>query len=209
VQGEAIMQINAAPPRIAMWDVDIVSQPTDEELLTSIAGGDKRALGLLLARHKVRVYRFALRLINDASVAEDLVSETFFEVWRHAGRFEGRSRVSTWLLGITRNLALTILRRRSTEEPDDGVAELIEDSGDNPETALHKAQRSSVLAHCLTRLSPAHREIIDLVYYHGKSIDEVAEIVCIPHNTVKTRMFYARTQLGKLLKGYGYERSEA
>ena len=200
------MQINAALPRVvATRDAGTVSQTSDAELLKSIAQGDKRAMQILFARHQVRVYRFALRLINDEATAEDLVSETFFEVWRHAGKFQGRSQVSTWLLAITRNLALSILRRHSTEELDDGVAELIEDTADDPERHLHRAQRSSILAQCLKQLSPAHREIIDLVYYHEKSIDEVADIIGIPRNTVKTRMFYARNQLAGFLKDFGVD----
>ena len=70
---------------------------------------------------------------------------------------------------------------------------------DDPETVMGKRQTSSLLFRCLAKLSPAHREIIDLVYYHDKAVDEVAEIIQVPRNTVKTRMFYARNHLAKLL----------
>jgi RNA polymerase sigma-70 factor (ECF subfamily) len=73
---------------------------SSERLVERIAAGDKLAMQLLYARHHVRVYRFALRIVNDATTAEDLTSEVFLEVWKHAGRFEGRSQVSTWLLSI-------------------------------------------------------------------------------------------------------------
>ena len=169
----------------------LVQETSDEALVLSIATGDKQALQVLFGRHNVRVFRFVLRFLNDESAAEDLVSEVFFDVWRQANRFEARSQVSTWLLAIARNKALSALRRRSTEELDDEVAEFIEDPADNPEVTMQKKQRSSILAECLTQLSAAHREIIDLVYYHEKSIDEVAEIIGVPQNTVKTRMFYA------------------
>ena len=184
-----------------------VQETSDEALVLSIATGDKQALQVLFGRHNVRVYRFVLRFLNDESAAEDLVSEVFFDVWRQASRFEARSQVSTWLLAIARNKALSALRRRSTEELDDEVAEFIEDPADSPEVTMQKKQRSSILAECLTQLSAAHREIIDLVYYHEKSIDEVAEIIGVPQNTVKTRMFYARKRIAELMNGKGLDRA--
>ncbi len=161
---------------------------------------------VLFARHHVRVYRFVLRLVRDESVAEDLISEVFLDVWRQAGRFEGRSQVSTWLLAIARFKALSALRRRPDEELDDETAEAIEDPSDDPEVALDKKDKSAAIRKCLEKLSAEHREIIDLVYYHEKSVEEVAQIVGIPENTVKTRMFYARKRLAELLKAAGIER---
>jgi RNA polymerase sigma-70 factor (ECF subfamily) len=182
-------------------------QTSDEALVQLIASGDKKALQVLFARHNVRVYRFILRFLGDESSAEDLVSEVFFDVWRQADRFESRSQVSTWLMAIARNKALSVLRRRTTEELDEEVAEFIEDPSDNPEVVMQKTQRSAVLQDCLSQLSPAHREIVDLVYYHEKSIDEVAEIIGVPQNTVKTRMFYARKRIGELLSAKGIDRA--
>jgi len=179
---------------------------SDEALIGRIASGDKVAMQVLFARHHVRVYRFVLRLVRDQTKAEDLISEVFLDVWRQAGKFEARSAVSTWLLAIARYKALSALRRRPDEELDDETAAAIEDPGDDPETALEKKDKGEILRKCLTVLSPEHREIIDLVYYHEKSVEEVAEIVGIPGNTVKTRMFYARKRLSELLKAAGVDR---
>ncbi len=179
---------------------------SDEALIGRIATGDKVAMQVLFARHHVRVYRFVLRLVRDQTKAEDLISEVFLDVWRQAGKFEARSAVSTWLLAIARYKALSALRRRPDEELDDETAAAIEDPGDDPETALEKKDKGEILRKCLTALSPEHREIIDLVYYHEKSVEEVAEIVGIPGNTVKTRMFYARKRLSELLKAAGVDR---
>src|SRR5262245_34379503 len=183
------------------------AQTTDEALVAAMVGGDKQALQVLFARHNVRVYRFVLRVLNDEAMAEDVVSEVFFEAWRQAEKFEARSRVSTWLMAIARNKALTQLRRRQTEELDEEVAEFIEDTADTPEAAMQKKQRGSLLLDCLMQLSPAHREIIDLVYYHGKTIDDVSEIVGVPQNTVKTRMFYARKRIAELMAAKGVDRT--
>jgi RNA polymerase sigma-70 factor, ECF subfamily len=164
---------------------------------------------VLFARHHVRVYRFVLRLVRNEATAEDLISDVFLDVWRQAGKFEGRSAVSTWMLSIARFKALSALRRRPEQELDDETAAAIEDRSDDPEVTLAKKDKGSVLRQCLTRLSDDHREIVDLVYYHEKSVEEVARIVGIPEATVKTRMFYARKKLSELLKEQGIDRGWA
>jgi RNA polymerase sigma-70 factor (ECF subfamily) len=161
---------------------------------------------VLFARHHVRVYRFVLRLVRNEATAEDLISDVFLDVWRQAGKFEGRSAVSTWMLSIARFKALSALRRRPEEELDEETAGAIEDQSDDPEVALAKKDKGSVLRECLAGLSAEHREIVDLVYYHEKSVEEVAQIVGIPEATVKTRMFYARKKLSELLKERGIDR---
>jgi RNA polymerase sigma-70 factor, ECF subfamily len=179
---------------------------SDEVLIGRIAGGDRLAMQVLFARHHVRVYRFVLRLVSDPTLAEDLISEVFLDVWRQAGRFEARSAVSTWLLAIARFKALSALRKKPEAELTEEMAEAIEDTSDTPEAALAKKDKGAALRECLKQLSPEHREVVDLVYYHEKSVEEVAEIVGIPENTVKTRMFYARKKLSELLKAAGVDR---
>ena len=179
---------------------------SDEVLIGRIANGDRLAMQVLFARHHVRVFRFVLRLVRDEATAEDLISEVFLDVWRQASRFEGRAAVSTWLLAIARFKALSTLRRKPEQELDEETAGAIEDTADTPDVALEKKDKSEIIRQCLTGLSTEHREIIDLVYYHEKSVEEVAEIVGIPENTVKTRMFYARKKLAELLKARGIER---
>jgi len=179
---------------------------SDEVLIARIAGGDRLAMQVLFARHHVRVYRFVLRLVRNEATAEDLISEVFLDIWRQAGKFEGRSAVSTWMLSIARFKALSALRKRPEQELDDETAERIEDQADDPETALAKKDKGALLRECLTALSAEHREIVDLVYYHEKSVGEVAGIVGIPEATVKTRMFYARKKLSELLKERGIDR---
>lgn len=179
---------------------------SDEVLIARIAGGDRLAMQVLFARHHVRVYRFVLRLVRNEATAEDLISDVFLDVWRQAGKFEGRSAVSTWMLSIARFKALSALRRRPQQELDDKTAEQIEDHSDDPEVALAKKDKAAVLRQALSKLSAEHREVVDLVYYHEKSVEEVAGIVGIPEATVKTRMFYARKKLSELLKEQGIDR---
>ena len=180
--------------------------PSDEILIGRIARGDRLAMQVLFARHHVRIYRFVLRFMRDEMAAEDVISEVFLDVWRQANRFEGRSAVSTWLIAIARFKALSMLRKRREDGLDDEMAEAIEEPSDNPGIAAEKRDKGKKLRQCLAALSPEHREVIDLVYYHEKSVEEVARIVGIPENTVKTRMFYARKKLGELCKAAGIDR---
>lgn len=175
----------------------------DDALIERIAAGDEASMRVLYTRHNVRVYRFALRLVGNDAIAEEVTSEVFLDVWRHAATFERRSRVTTWLLAVARHKALQVMRRRPTEPLNDDACSLVPDASDDPETAIGKSQTQAILFKCLSNLSPAHREVVDLVYYHHKTIDEVADIVGLERNTVKTRMFYARRRLAEMLGAQG------
>jgi RNA polymerase sigma-70 factor, ECF subfamily len=183
-----------------------VSDGSDRILLENIAAGDRLAMRALYARHSVKVYRFVLRLVGDDNKAEDIVSEVFFDVWRQAGRFEGRSQVSTWILAIARYKAISVMRQRQDEALDEETLKTIADDSDDPQETLEKKDTGYLLRLCVQQLSPQHREIIDLVYYHEKSVDEAAEIVGVPANTVKTRMFYARKRVSELYAQAGGQR---
>jgi RNA polymerase sigma-70 factor, ECF subfamily len=145
---------------------------SDETLIRRIAEGDQLAMRTLFARHRVALYRWLLRLGGDEALAEDLLSEVFLAVWRQADRFEGRSSVSTWLLAIARNKALSTPRSRTDAELDEESISNVPDTADDPEVALLKKNRAELLRQSIARLSPKHREVIDLVYYHGKAVTE-------------------------------------
>jgi RNA polymerase sigma-70 factor (ECF subfamily) len=178
---------------------------SDAALLDKITAGSRPAMQVLYARHQSRIYRFILRMIGNEAAAEDLTSEVFLSVWQQAGRFEARSTVATWLLGIARYKALSELRRRPELSFDETAALETADADENPEVALQSKHRAESLRACLMRLSRDHREIIDLVYYHAKSVEEVVQIVGIPAGTVKTRMFHARRRLSELLAARGID----
>jgi RNA polymerase sigma-70 factor, ECF subfamily len=175
---------------------------SDDVLIRRIANADQLAMRMLFARHRAAIYRWLVRLAGEEALAEDLLSDVFLDVWRKARSFEGRSSVSTWLLAIARHKALSARRRTQAEravELDDEVASTMAEPADNPELLLEKKDREDLLRRSLARLSPEHGEVIDLTYYHGKSIKEIAEIVGINEATVKSRTFYARKRLAQLV----------
>jgi RNA polymerase sigma-70 factor (ECF subfamily) len=182
---------------------------SDATLIGEIAAGDRTAARTLFLRHQVKVYRFVLRIVRDAALAEDTVSETFLEAWQHAGRYEGRASVSSWLLGIARHRALDAARRRPIESLDSEAAQNAVDPARDPEAELGRKDTGAVVRGALAALTREHAEIIDLVYYQEKSIREIVEILGLPENTVKTRMFYARKRLAALVAAEGIDRAAA
>lgn len=201
------MQTNRIAATADLGRTSSAKVTSDEVLVQLVAGGDKDAMRALFARHNVRVFRFLTRIVGNDATAEDLLNEAFLEVWRNAGRFEARSQVSTWILAIARFKALASMRRRQHDELDDEASEMIEDTTDNPEVTVQKTERSALLQQCLQQLSVAHRQVVDLVYYHEQSIEEVAEIIGVPASTVKTRVFYARKRIAELMAERGLDRA--
>jgi RNA polymerase sigma-70 factor (ECF subfamily) len=168
-------------------------------LMTRIADGDRLAMRTLFARYQVPLYRWIARIVGNEAMAEDVLSDVFLDVWRQAASFQARSSVSTWLLSIARFKALSARRRRTEAQVDEATIASVPDPVDDPEMALQKKDQRDVLRRALAKLSPEHSEVIDLVYYHDKSVKEVAEIVGIAEATAKTRMFYARRKLAELV----------
>ena len=179
---------------------------SDRDLVARVALGDRAAIRLLFMRHHARVYRFAARQTGSEMMADDIANEVFLELWRQAPAFEGRSEVSTWLLGIARFKALSMLRKKREVEIDEDDAAEIPDTADTPEIAVMKDDKATALRGMVNALPEEHRTVIDLAYYHAKSVTEIAEVLSIPVATVKTRMFYARKKLGEALQAAGFER---
>src|SRR6266581_9154109 len=149
-----VIAINAA----AHQGIAAAQATSDEMLLENIAAGGRTAMHTLYARHNVRVYRFVLRIARDATMAEDLVSQVFLDVWRTASQFEGRSQVSTWLLSIARFKALTALRQRKHEDIEQEDVLEIADESDTPEASLDRANTSAILRACVEKRTTTNRK---------------------------------------------------
>lgn len=178
----------------------------DDDLIGRIANGDRQAMDALYRRHIPKVYRFLLRYTRSEAAAEDIANDVFIDVWNQAGRFEGRSKVGTWILGIARFKALSANRRNARQDGDEYDFDAIEDDSDTPEITAQKTDKAAAIKQCIAALKPAHREIVELVYYQEASIRDASDILGIPQNTVKTRMFHARENLSRLLSNAGIDR---
>ena len=180
-------------------------EPRDDALLLSaIAKGDADAFQTLYQRHKQRILGFLIGIVHNRAVAEDLMNEVFLASWRSADRFEGRAQPLTWLMSIARNQAISALRKqREVTGVIDDVTYNLADEADQPDASAEKSNDADVIRRCINMLSPAHRAIVDLVYYQECTVTEAAAILSVPKNTVKTRMFYARKKLSGLLEAHG------
>ncbi len=191
----AQLSVMSAPTPAAQED-HAAADDAEQALVARIASGDRRAFELLFNQYGERVFRYAYRLINNSTKAEEVTNDVMLEVWKNAAKFEGRSKVSTWLLGITRHLALNSVRRKQLDTVDVNNAPEIADSNHSEAEVDHdRAALKGALREALAQLSTEHRDVVELTFFHGCSYQEIAEIVQCPENTVKTRMYHAKKQL--------------
>ena len=174
-----------------------VSASRERELIARIAHSDRRAFEELYNLYHRRLARFLTRLTRRFDVAEEVINDTFWIVWRKAGDFRGESQPSTWILGIAyrraRNAFRASARLSSTENLD---APLPPPTSDEP---MRTEELRDWLVQALSRLPEEQRLAVQLCYELGYSCEEIAEIMGCPVNTVKTRLFHARGKLQKLL----------
>lgn len=167
-------------------------------LLAQVARGSEAALEQLYRAVHTRVYAFALKRLRDAVEAADVLNEVMLEVWRHAGRFEGRSQALTWILGIANHKAMDALRRRHGEVQADPDLEIV-DEDTNIEGEWASSENAEWLRRCMERLSDAHRTVVHLAFFEDLGYPEIAQVVDCPVGTVKTRMFHAKRLLKECL----------
>jgi RNA polymerase sigma-70 factor (ECF subfamily) len=177
----------------------------DAVLLQRIAKGDRTAFAELYRRLQRPLFGYLMKLVREREMAEDVLNETLMEVWRQAARFEGRSSVNTWVFSIAHHRAVSRLRRKRETSLDAEAAAAIEDHAPTPDQNAIASDMSRILAELMTRLSAEHREILNLAYYQEFSVQEIADALDLPANTVKTRMFYARQRLKALLEKSGVQ----
>lgn len=174
---------------------------SDRRLLRAVARGDETAFAQLYQRYRTPLYIYLLRLIHEPVAAEDLLQTVFVAAWRGAGRFQGRSKVATWLYRIAHHRAVSWLRSCRKVVALEQVPEIPTD--DTPPQQVMQAWRAEQVRRALDQLSPEHRAVLELTFYHGFSYREIAQIVDCPVGTVKSRMSYARCRVEEHLRALG------
>jgi RNA polymerase sigma-70 factor (ECF subfamily) len=169
----------------------------DEALVRRVAQGDERALSELYDRYSRPVYATGVRLLGDASLAEELVQEAFTNVWRGAGSFEPeRARFTTWLYRIARNRAVDLDRKRRVRPVSAGEDPLrVVPGGPEPEAGVDGWD----LARALTRISDEHREVLTLAYFEGLTQREISRRTGVPLGTIKSRTTAAIKNLHRIM----------
>ena len=170
-----------------------------EDLLARIARRDESALKSLYDQVEARVYRYAYSRLNDSFAAADVLNEVMLEVWQHAGRFAGRSKVSTWILGIARHKVIDYMRRERRHAAEAYDTEIADEDTPAAADAIAGLQDADRLRQCLEKLSDVHREAVHLAFFEHLSYAEIGEISGCPEGTVKTRIYHARAALKRCL----------
>jgi len=172
---------------------------SDNDILTAIAAGDEKAMKVFFNRYANDVYRYVMTRCSDTTVAGDIVNIVMLDVWRQADRFQGRSKVTTWLIGIARHKLIDHYRRERRHEHDE-LDEAAADPLPVSEQVVAAAQHADWVKHCIDHLGGLQRDIVHLAFYSDMAYPEIAEIVECPVGTVKSRMFHAREALRRCLE---------
>jgi len=186
-----------------------IPEEDDRDLIRRVADKDRHAFEALYQRYGPRLQRYLSRLIQQPDVAEEALDDVMLVVWQNAARFNDRSRVSTWILGIAHHKALKARARLAGRRSETPVSDQQIADGEGPEDATMRGELDRLLAKGLEALSPEQRAVVELTFYQERSYHEIAEITRCPVNTVKTRMFHARKRLAPLLTALGISRRPA
>ncbi|HQU28552.1 MAG TPA: sigma-70 family RNA polymerase sigma factor [Nitrospirales bacterium] len=179
---------------------------TDLDLLKACVPHNEGAFAALYQRYEKRVFQYLITVVNDPTLAEETLVEVMLAVWKGLNTFQGQSKVSTWIFGIAHHKAVDALRKVTSQQrsgtPLEDIVETAE-SGHNPMEDAQQNRMATLTNHAIAALSPDHREVIHMAFYEGLPYPEIAELLRIPVNTVKTRVYYAKQQLKKNLAQQG------
>lgn len=178
----------------------IDDETDDRSVLARIAQGDMSAMRLLYERHAEATHRFVQTRLRDQFEVADVVHNTMLDVWRSAGRFQGRSSVRSWILSIARNKTVDHIRksaRTDLSEPDEAVP----DDAPDAEAVISAAQDANRVRDCVAKLGAAMRTAIHLAFFEDLTYAEIADVENVPEGTIKTRIYHAKKLLMRCLSG--------
>ncbi|HEY9109870.1 MAG TPA: sigma-70 family RNA polymerase sigma factor [Roseateles sp.] len=176
----------------------MASETVELALLAGVKLGRRADFDALYRLYHPRLWRFLSQLMRQPDAIEEALNDTMMVVWQRADSFDGRSRLSTWVFGIAYRKGLRALSRQDLPLDDDDAPE-VADTGPGPEQQFSLVQLGKRLREAMAELSPEHRAVVELCYFHDMAYGEIADVVGCPAETVKTRMFYARRRLRTLL----------
>jgi RNA polymerase sigma factor (sigma-70 family) len=175
------------------------TQPTssrERELLACVGAKDLAAFEKLYRIYQPRLVRFLGAVLQRSQLVEEVLDDTMMTVWQSAENFRGASKPSTWIFAIAYRKALKARAKWPDPVEDDGLETRV-DPDALPDEKLQQQRLHNALLHAMQQLSPEHRAVVDLTYFHGLGYREIADIVGCPAETVKTRVFHARQRLRK------------
>lgn len=201
--GISMRMNNKESNRLRMPEQDVSQQLSDEALAAQVAQGHPAALEALYDRYAATILGLSLKVTGDQAVAEDVLQETFWRVWKSASSYQfERGTFTSWLFRIARNLAIDAYRRRSVRpqavyraEDNDPILENIPDPDMNVAEQTQSVLKNRQVRTALASLPQAQRQVIEMAYFHGMTRQEIAEATGEALGTIHTR---ARLALQKL-----------
>jgi len=180
------------------------------QIMAAVASGDTQAFERLYQVYEKRVFQYVSTFVRDQAVAEEIVVDVMVAVWRGAYTFTNTSRVSTWIFGIARHKAIDALRKVIRSEQETMELEKVThlpNPAEGPLESIDRKQVAALTRQAISKLSREHQEVIRLVFYEELPYEEIATLLDIPVNTVKTRVYYAKQQLKQQLDRLLYRES--
>ena len=176
------------------------SRENEALLMERIRARDVDAFEELYRGYRDRLSRFLLKRIHRPHLIEEVLNDTLMVVWDHAAAFKGDSKLSTWIFAIAYRKSMKALRNH--QDPiEDKAAEERASPDPSPEDGFGRERTRALLLQAMAELSPEHRQVLELTYFHELGYQEISEIMSCPVGTVKTRMFHARRQMRRRLAG--------
>src|SRR5206468_6830308 len=173
---------------------------SDLDLLAKVRAGDRTAFERLYRHYHPRLTRFLWTLVRRPTIVEEVLDDTMMVVWNRPDSFHGASKLSTWLFAIAYRKAMRTLRKQD-EAVEDLAADRRASFDAGPDESSSRGRSRELLMQAIAELTPAHRAVVDLTYFHELRYREIAVVLECPVDTVKTRMFHARRHLRKKLGG--------
>lgn len=185
---------------------------SDEILIQRISRRNSEALEILYDRHAQTVYNLIVRIVRDPASADDLLQETFWQVWQKASEFSGRGPAAAWLYRIARNKSLDALRRQqarpqpvltTTPEAEATLWAGLPAADPSPERVVTEHQLRDQLRYALRQIPSEQRHCLELAYFEGLTQQQIAAQTAVPLGTVKTRLRMGLAKVGRIFRGVG------
>lgn len=174
---------------------------SDKALIAGVVQGNKGAMNEIYKTYAPALNGFVRLFLADPNDVADIIHDTMLEVWRKAGRFEGRSSLKTWIFSIAKNKAIDRNRKFSRIDYTDDDTDIADEAPD-PADILAVSQDAKTVRDAVSQLKPDHRRAIHLSFFEDLTYKEIAEIEGCPEGTIKTRILYAKRNLQHILQGF-------
>lgn len=182
-------------------------EENDRELISQYLTGEEKALEILISRYLKMIYGFVFRYVNNPADAEDIAQETFFRLWRNLTKFQPEKSFKSWLFTIAKNAAIDFLKKKKTvpfsafanEAEENAIIETLADPAPLPDELFDRAGLAKEAAEALTKLPLKYQTVLLMHYQNELTLQEIAEILNEPLNTVKSRHLRALVKLKTIL----------